>query len=240
MSETVYVQSNRFHVTNEIKFRKIMRKVRVYDKGKLKVVKRKNGRFMITGSSDILGYAIGKNGENGHDYESFIADLQTVIPNGEAIIIYTIYTGNSVNVEYDVITNLLHYNYALHNQVCRDVTRILAVNPSDYVHTVEFGVLENKNETDDEYLVYDKKYGYYDEDCYYEPIFDDARDAALDYVNEGHDGSYAIVSQSHRTVDSFGSKSVYDTAVENETRDITSVVYSVAKINGKIVENFVK
>lgn len=236
MAQQIRVYSNYFRVSNERLFKKIMRKVRIYGKGKLKVTKHRSGRFTLYAETDILGY---DEGEEGYNYEQFVTDLQDVAVDNEAIIIYTSYLNPGIDVEYTIITKLLHYDYTLHNQIVRDAKHLLTITPSDRVNIVEFGILENADETDNDCLVYDKKYGYYDKDRCYEPVLEDARIAALDYVAIGNDRSYAIVSQSDHTVESFADKNIYDTPVENESRDVKSVIYSVAKINNKIIENFI-
>lgn len=237
MAQQIRVFSNYFRVSNERLFKKIMRKARTYGKGKLKVTKHRNGRFTLAAETDILGY---DSNDDGYDYEQFVTDLQDVVVDNEAIIIYTTYISRDVDVEYTIITKLLHYEYTLHSQVVRDAKHLLSVNPSDYVNIVEFGMLEDMSDADDEYLVYDRRYGYYDKERYYEPVFEDARIAAFDYVTTGGDQTYAIVSRSYHTVKSFAGKNIYDTPVEDEKCEVPSIIYSVAKINGKIVENFVK
>lgn len=104
-------------------------------------------------------------------------------------------------------------------------------------YLVDEGVLLTKEDEEFESYssIYDKKYGYYDEGQYYVKREEDAIAAAKAYVENGVDHTYAVVS---KTVlpDDFD---YYDQCVEDETYLAEDVIYSVAKIDGKIVEGFV-
>lgn len=81
---------------------------------------------------------------------------------------------------------------------------------------------------------YDNQYGYYDEDQFYVESKEDAIKQAKEYVEDGAENTYAIVS------DSYVSDDNDLTILEDESYLPEDVIYSVAKINGNIVENFVK
>lgn len=84
-------------------------------------------------------------------------------------------------------------------------------------------------------IVYDKKYGYYDEDQYYVQIQDDAIKQAKQYVIKGNENVYAIVSETVLNDDI----DLENACVENEEYITNNIIYSIAKINGKVVENFI-
>lgn len=84
-------------------------------------------------------------------------------------------------------------------------------------------------------VVYDKNYGYYDENQYYILSEQDAIAQARQYVESGVENTYAIVS-----------KTILDDGVDPadcivcfEDYSASDVVYSVAKLDGQIVEGFV-
>ena len=104
------------------------------------------------------------------------------------------------------------------------------------VYLVDEGILLTKeNKEFDAYaIVYDKKYGYYDTAQYYVKNKTDAIKCAKAYVEENGENTYAIVSNTGVRSD-FDFENGY---VEGETYFAENVIYSVAKINGEIVENF--
>lgn len=89
--------------------------------------------------------------------------------------------------------------------------------------------------------VYDKKHAYFDEDQYYITDFETAKKEAMEYVQSGNDTTYAIISLSQMTTDnlSIDCDNIDELEVSNEAYDVQSVVFSLVKINGVIVENFV-
>ena len=105
-------------------------------------------------------------------------------------------------------------------------------------YLLDEGVLLTKE--DDEFEsyanVYDKKYGYYDEGRCYESNKMVAIANAKKYVEDGVEKTYAIVSNTWLPND-FDFK---NGRVEDETYKVEDVIYSVAKINGEIVENFIQ
>lgn len=86
--------------------------------------------------------------------------------------------------------------------------------------------------------VYDKKYGYYDEGQYYIATEDEAIKQAKQYVVDGVENTYAVVSNT--TLDDNIDINDDELCVEDEEYITDNVIYSVAKINGKIVENFIQ
>lgn len=104
------------------------------------------------------------------------------------------------------------------------------------VFLVDEGVLLNRDDKSFEMYAYayDNQYGYYDEDQFYVESKEDAIKQAKEYVEDGAENTYAIVS------DSYVSDDNDLTILEDESYLPEDVIYSVAKINGNIVENFVK
>lgn len=87
--------------------------------------------------------------------------------------------------------------------------------------------------------VYDHKYGYYDENqiSYRSKDTNEAIDYARYYVNKGVDMTYAVVTNQ--------GEHEYEPPFDNgiiehfERYTCEDIIYSVAKINGCIVENFI-
>lgn len=100
------------------------------------------------------------------------------------------------------------------------------------------GVLltEEDEEFEDYANVYNNKYCFYDEGQYYEREESKAATDARKYVENGVKNTYAIVSNTILP-DDFDFDEGY---VEGEKYILDDVVYSVAKLNGKIVENFLE
>lgn len=82
--------------------------------------------------------------------------------------------------------------------------------------------------------VYNKAFGFYDENQYYETSKMIAIANARRYAEDGVDNTYAIVSAT-KLPDDFDFRSGY---VEDESYEMENVVYSVAKIGGEIIEGF--
>lgn len=105
-------------------------------------------------------------------------------------------------------------------------------------YLVDVGVLlDDDHEEYDAYaIVYDKAYGYYDENQFYTKTKEEAIEYVKDYIEKGVVGTYGVVSETTR---------LYDYDFENqddfgpETYHPADVVYSLAKFDGEIKENFV-
>ena len=67
------------------------------------------------------------------------------------------------------------------------------------IYKIEVGVLWTKDEEHEDYdcynNVYDKQYGYYDENVVFELDYNQALDYAKHYVENGVNGTYAIISK---------------------------------------------
>ena len=67
------------------------------------------------------------------------------------------------------------------------------------IYKIEVGVLWTKDEEHEDYdcynNVYDKQYGYYDENVAFELDYNKALDYAKYYVENGVNGTYAIISK---------------------------------------------
>ena len=105
-------------------------------------------------------------------------------------------------------------------------------------YLIEVGVLlEPDNEAFCSYSnVYDKRYGYYDEEQYYVTDIDAAINEVTQYVQEGCDHTYGIVMRTILPDDIDVSKAI----VQNEEYNIESIVHCLAKIEGKIITDFIK
>ncbi len=105
-------------------------------------------------------------------------------------------------------------------------------------YLVEVGVLLSKDSPEyNFYLSYDKKNSFYDEGQYYERDFEKAKREALDYVENGVDNTYAVISETFMPLDIDVTDD--DVCVEGETYDASDVVYSLKKTEEGLVENFV-
>lgn len=123
----------------------------------------------------------------------------------------------------------------------------------DNFYLVDVGVLltENDEEFESYNMVYDEKFGYYDEHMYYVADEDSAISQVKEYVQKGNPNTYGVVSYagslyqwidlddesvSDEEIDSF----LGDLDVADEDYLVENIVYSVYKDeNGKLVENFI-
>lgn len=105
-------------------------------------------------------------------------------------------------------------------------------------YLLEEGILLDKTSEEFDWYnqCYDKAYGYYDELQMYVKKKEDAVVSAKEYVENGVENTYAIVSVTDVPDDT----DFDDVDVEGEDYLVENICYSVAKINGTIVENFVK
>ena len=103
-------------------------------------------------------------------------------------------------------------------------------------YLLDVGVLLSKKDEDFDFYsqAYNHQYGFYDEGQCYEKIKEKAIADAKEYVENGVENTYAIVSNIWLP-DDFDFE---EGCVEDESYKMEDVVYSVAKINGEIVENF--
>ena len=87
--------------------------------------------------------------------------------------------------------------------------------------------------------VYDHKYGYYDEyqRGYKEKDLAEAIKYAREYVADGVDMTYAVITNQGQI--NYNNEFDEDN-IEGFTYDAKDVIFSVAKINGEIIENFIK
>lgn len=106
-------------------------------------------------------------------------------------------------------------------------------------YLVDVGILlsDDDKEYDNFAIVYDKCHGYYDENQFYTKTKEEAIQYVKDYIARGVDeiNAYGVVSETNI---------IYDYDFENddigeESYHPADVVYSLAKINGEIKENFV-
>ena len=105
---------------------------------------------------------------------------------------------------------------------------------------LEVGVLITELDEDfDSYNgVYDHRYGYYDEDqtAYKESDLAKAIKYAREYVTDGVDMTYAVITNQGQI--NYANK--FDSSdIDGFTYDAEDVIFSVAKIYGKIIEDFV-
>ena len=90
---------------------------------------------------------------------------------------------------------------------------------------IEMGVLIMPNEDPelfDEYNnVFNEKYGFFDEDRYSVSVLKEAKADAFEYVKNGVEKTYAIIT-------------------EGNSYDMEDVVFSIVKFNGNLIENFLE
>lgn len=120
------------------------------------------------------------------------------------------------------------------------------------LYQVEVGVL--LNESDEEYesynVAYDEKDGYYNENLWFCKTYEEAKESALEYVENGVEKTYAIISNINEVDEQEYDINEYGNIIDKETGydfdsefvdySLESVVKSYKKENGKIVEDFVK
>lgn len=104
-------------------------------------------------------------------------------------------------------------------------------------YLVDVGILLTKDHKEFDFYasVYDKKHGYYDENQFYTRTKKEAIEWVKKYVGEGVDTTYGVISETNLPLD-------YDFdsgEIGPETYHAFDVVYSIAKIDGEIKENFV-
>lgn len=107
------------------------------------------------------------------------------------------------------------------------------------IYMLDTGILlaEYHPEYNSHNKVYDRLNGYYAEyQCYVADI-NNAIEHAKKYVTDSVDRAYAVVSKTNGFDTDID---IEETPVENEGYFLSDVVYSIAKIDGKIIENFVK
>lgn len=117
------------------------------------------------------------------------------------------------------------------------------------VYLVDMGVLikEGEEEFDAYNSAYDKKYGYYDDNQYYSnENLEKIKILCRKWLEDCKDGNpYAVVSLTQLpdyVVDDLYKEggTLDELPVEDESYDVGSIVYSIARIDGKIVEDFIK
>lgn len=107
------------------------------------------------------------------------------------------------------------------------------------VFLLELGVLlsEDSPEYSGYSGVYDKKHGYYDELQEYKSDLNAAIKEAKAYVTEGVENTYAVISETTLSGD-FDEDELSEVSVDDESYDMESVVFSIAKIGGRLQMNF--
>lgn len=107
------------------------------------------------------------------------------------------------------------------------------------VYLVDVGVLlEKDNEAFDSYCqVYDKEWGYFDEDQFYMEDKNKAISFVDKYVNDGVEHTYGVVSKTEMP---YEDEDLEDINVEGESYFVDDIVYCVAKLDYKPVEDFIK
>lgn len=119
------------------------------------------------------------------------------------------------------------------------------------VYLVDEGTLLEKSDQEyAAYAVYDKKYGYYDDDQYLTADLEKAKQACMEYVATSGDWAYGIITEQHVTDDQLSRIRQFDQTQDVDDRveltkvdpDYTpdSVVFSVCKKQGVAIQNFIK
>lgn len=106
------------------------------------------------------------------------------------------------------------------------------------VYLIDVGILLTQK--DDEFesyaIVYDKKYGYYDENQYNKPTLEEAILDVKKYIENGCDGTYGVVSKLVAPED-FDCDNDF---LGPKSYSLDNIVYSLAKIDNQIIENFIE
>lgn len=144
-------------------------------------------------------------------------------------------------LEFYDLNHFLENQKTGHDYQCDDAWRgltkgeiFMKKNTYKNAYLVDVGVIVDKDEYPACYSnVYDKKRGYYDEDRYLVNDLDKAKKEALQYVADGVDNTYAIITnQGQRdTLD-------FDADDSSISYDVADIVYSAIKRNGRIIESF--
>ena len=110
------------------------------------------------------------------------------------------------------------------------------------VYILDVGILIPLDDSGSESYshVYDNRYGYYDECQQYCTSIEDAIEASRNYVTNGVNNTYAVVSVSTNTFEDMSIPEIEELQVEDERFSLADVKYSFAKINDKMVEDFIK
>ena len=108
------------------------------------------------------------------------------------------------------------------------------------VYLLEVGVLLDEDDEEYEFYsqAYDKAHGFYDEGQNYYVSLSKAIRSAKEYVEEGVENTYAIVSETELDYEFTQDELDEDVCVENEEYSLASVVFSVVKENGCLKEGF--
>ena len=106
-------------------------------------------------------------------------------------------------------------------------------------YLVDVGILlsDDDKEYDNYAIVYDKCHGYYDENQFYTKTKEEAIAYVKDYIKRGVDeiNAYGVVSETN-IIDDYDFE---NDDIGEESYHPADVVYSLAKINSEIKENFV-
>ena len=106
-------------------------------------------------------------------------------------------------------------------------------------YLVDVGILlsDDDKEYDNYAIVYDKCHGYYDENQFYTRTKEEAIEYVKDYIKRGVDeiNAYGVVSETN-IIDDYDFE---NDDIGEESYHPADVVYSLAKINSEIKENFV-
>ena len=106
-------------------------------------------------------------------------------------------------------------------------------------YLVDVGILlsDDDKEYDNYAIVYDKCHGYYDENQFYTKTKEEAIAYVKDYIKRGVDeiNAYGVVSETN-IIDDYDFE---NDDIGEESYHSVDVVYSLAKINSEIKENFV-
>lgn len=111
------------------------------------------------------------------------------------------------------------------------------------VFLCEVGVLLNKSDTEfDNYNnVWNHEYGFYDENATLFLKKEEAKEYAITYVKNGVDNTYAILADEGLCdCDEFNDEDYDISEVISGEHNAEDIIYCIAKINGKIIENFLK
>lgn len=111
-------------------------------------------------------------------------------------------------------------------------------------------LLEKSDQEYANYAVYDKEYGYYDDDQYFTADLEKAKQACMKYVATSGDWAYGVITEQHVTDDQLSRIRQYDRTQDVDGRveltkvdpdyTLDRVVFSVCRKQGVVIQDFIK
>lgn len=111
------------------------------------------------------------------------------------------------------------------------------------VYLVDVGVLLTKKDDKNSiyFNAYDKKYGYYNEKLFYKKNREKAKLFINQYVSQGVENTYGIVIETYIDEELIARENdnIENIPVEYDDSSVDDIIYSMAKIDNQIVDDFI-